>query len=82
MSAARKKGKRYKNLGINEIMVASNHLKNFLIFTQQNVTEKSQEKIVCMQGKIYVTVNSESSYKCIDGFLVSTNDGLKLYCFP
>ena len=84
MSAARKKGKRYKNLGINEIMVASNHLKNFLIFTQQNVTEKSQEKIVCMQGKIYVIVNSESSYKCIDGhgFFVSTNDGLKLYCFP
>lgn len=48
------------------------------------MTEKSsQEKIVCMQGKIYVIANSESSYKCIDGhgFFVSTNDGLKLL-FP
>lgn len=42
-------------------MVASSHLKTFIfyLFTQQNLTVKgSQEKTVCVEGKIYVMVYS------------------------
>ena len=41
----------------------------FYLFTQQNMTERdSQETIVCVEGKIHVTVNS--SYKSIGPHMV------------
>ena len=68
-------------------MVASSHLKTFIfyLFTQQNLTVKgSQEKTVCVEGKIYVMVYS--SFRAVvrlhlELVFVHTRMGVRLFNF-